>query len=411
MSDPGFVCTDLTVPSQGSQTVRTLFSRYLGRQYRDFLKLRLAGATHEALALGALQRHCRGLATTSPGPLFSALQHTTVGGLIRYLADGAIASPEGLRWTGHLVASLYAELALGGAAPPPILVPAPLSRLIVGGVGVCIQFPDRTSTLRLHPDGLTLAGPTGVTTLTWDDVRRGDSPLIVPAVVPLKGRCTFALVDDSPVAQFETHPDKSGNGLDLGGRTSAEWVASLQEALDLVRLGVPAIADEIELLIEQVIPVGYDRERHLSASYAEYVGTIYLSLHPDSLTLAEALIHEHSHNKINMLWTLAPVLHNAFTPLYTSPFRPDPRPLHGVLLGVHAFLPIEGMYEELLARDHPAIRGSGFEERRRRVRERNAQACEMLDSHAQPTDTGRGVLDEIVRWNAHYSSASVLLHG
>jgi hypothetical protein len=123
----------------------------LGGSTRDFLKLRLAGATHEALALGALQRHCRGLATTTPGPLFSAIQHTTVGGLIRYLADGAIASPEGLRWTGHLVASLYAELALGGAAPPPILVPAPLPRLIVGSVGVCIHFPDRTSTLRLHP--------------------------------------------------------------------------------------------------------------------------------------------------------------------------------------------------------------------------------------------------------------------
>jgi len=127
--------------------------------------------------------------------------------------------------------------------------------------------------------------------------------------------------------------------------------------------------------------------------------------------ITEALIHEHSHNKINMLWTLAPVLHNAFTPLYTSPFRPDPRPLHGVLLGVHAFLPIEGMYEELQARDHPAIRGSGFEERRRRVRERNAQACEMLETHAQPTETGRGVLDEIARCNSHYSSATVLLHG
>jgi hypothetical protein len=111
-----------------------------------------------------------------------------------------------------------------------------------------------------------------------------------------------------------------------------------------------------------------------------------------------------------MLWTLAPVLHNAFTPLYTSPFRPDPRPLHGVLLGVHAFLPIEGMYEELQARDHPAIRGSGFEERRRRVRERNAQAMrDARDARAADGDRARRA-GRNRRWNTHYSSATVLLH-
>ena len=411
MTDVVLPCTDLTVPDEGSQTVRTLLSRYLGRQYKDFLKLRLNATGHEAQALIVLQRHCRALATTAPGPLFRALQYSTIGGMLRFLAEGAIASGDAPRWVGQLATSLYAELALAGAPAPAILLGATLPHLVAASTGTRVRFPPGTSTLRLHPDGLTMAGSAGVTTITWDDVRTGGAPCVEPALVPLRGRCSFALVDDSPVAGFETHPDKTGSGLDLGGRPADDWVAALREALDLVRLGVPAIADEIELLIQQIVPVGYDAERHLSASYAEYVGTIYLSLHPDVLTLAEALIHEHSHNKINMLWTLAPVLTNAFTPLYTSPFRPDPRPLHGVLLGVHAFLPIERLYEELLARDHPAVRGTGFEARRRHVRERNAQACEMLGSHAQPTETGRGVLDEIRRWNAHYSTTTVLLHG
>ena len=411
MSDVVYTCSDLTVPAEGSTTVRTLLSRYLGRQYRDFLKLRLARTSHEAQGLEALQRHCRALAASSPGPLFSAVQHTTIGGLIRFLADGGIESSDAARWVGSLVASIYAELALAGAAAPPMLLGARWPRVIVASAGVSVRFPAHTSTLRLHPDGLTMAASSGVTTLTWEDVRTARSPLVERACIPLTGRCGFALADDSPVAQFETHPDKSGSGLDLGGHAVDEWVALLKEALALVRIGVPAIADEIELLIQRLVPVGYDAERHLSASYGEYVGTIYLSLHPDVLTLAEALIHEHSHNKINMLWTLAPVLTNAFMPLYSSPFRPDPRPLHGVLLGVHAFLPIERLYEELLARDHPAVRGAGFEQRRRLVRERNAQACDMLDAHAQPTETGRGVLDEITRWNTHFSSATVLLHG
>ena len=40
------------------------------------------------------------------------------------------------------------------------------------------------------------------------------------------------------------------------------------------------------------VPVGWDEQRHLSASYQEAIGTVYLSLHPNPLTLAEALIHE-----------------------------------------------------------------------------------------------------------------------
>jgi HEXXH motif-containing protein len=394
---------DLAVPEAGSQTVRRLLSRYLSRQFRDLLKLRPAGGGHEVQAIGVLQRHCRALATTTPGPLFSALQHSPVGGLIRFLSDGAVSSAHAPMWGSQLAAVLYAELALADAAPPPILLaPAP-ARLIVASTGTCIRFPAGTSTVRLHPEGLTMVGANGATIVPWTDVRTGAAPFVDRSHVPLRGRSRLALADDSPLAQLETHPDKSGSGLDLGDRPIEEWVASLREALELVRSGVPSIADEIELLIEQLVPVGHDAERHLSASYAEVVGTIYLSLHPDVLTLAEALIHEHSHNKINMLWTLAPVLENGFTPLYSSPFRPDPRPLHGVLLGVHAFIPVERLYEQLAAADHPIMRKPGIDERRRLVRERNAAACEMLSLHAQPTAAGRAVLDEIAAWNARYS--------
>ncbi len=400
MTDLGFV--DLTVPAEGSQTVRQLLSKYLARQYRDFMKLRIAGGG-EAQALTTLQRHCRALATDAPGALFAAVQRSAVGGLIQFLSAGAITSPRGAEWTRQLAGLLYAELALAGTPPPPVLLaPAP-TRLIVGSAGTSVRFPADTSMVRLHADGITIVGSGGATIVSWDEVRAGNTAVVERSHVPLHGRCRLALADDSPLARFETHPDKAGSGLDLGGKTADEWTAALGEALGVVRAGVPAIADEIDLLIEQLVPVGYDPERHLSASYAELVGTIYLSLHPDVLTLAEALIHEHSHNKINMLWTLAPVLENGFSPLYSSPYRPDPRPLHGVLLGVHAFLPVERMYEQLEAAGHPILRGSGVERRRKMVRERNASACEMLRLHARATPAGQGVLDELTRWDEHFS--------
>ena len=41
----------------------------------------------------------------------------------------------------------------------------------------------------------------------------------------------------------------------------------------------------MDLFLHQVVPVGWDPERHLSASYQEAIGTIYLSLHPSPMTM------------------------------------------------------------------------------------------------------------------------------
>jgi HEXXH motif-containing protein len=145
-------------------------------------------------------------------------------------------------------------------------------------------------------------------------------------------------------------------------------------------------------LIHQLIPVGTDEERHLSASYAEAVGTIYLSLHPSPMTMVEALVHEHQHNKLNAALELGPLLENAPWPRFTSPVRPDERPLHGVLLAVHAFLPVEALYRRRIE--------AGDEHLRRRYREivrGNREGAAVLLEHAVPTAWGAGLLDEIRR--------------
>jgi HEXXH motif-containing protein len=281
--------------------------------------------------------------------------------------------------------------------------PAP-ARLIVLGRATMLAFPDDTGTLRLDPDGITCVGTGTPLGSAWSAVAAGESPFSRAAALPVSGGVSLCLADDSPLAGHETHPDKEGNRLDLGERDAGDWVRAMRAGLELVRSGLPQIAEEIELLIQQLVPVGFHAEKHLSASYQESIGTIYLSLHPEPMTLAEALIHEHSHNKINMLWSMAPVLVNAFSPTYPSPFRPDLRPLHGVLLGVHAFLPVELLYERLAESAHPITADPNFDRRRQRVREQNAAACETLTLYAQPTESGRAVIDEIHRWNARFAS-------
>jgi HEXXH motif-containing protein len=223
-----------------------------------------------------------------------------------------------------------------------------------------------------------------------------------PEVVPIEGEIVLALADNNPLATQDAHPDKQGNAVDLGGHPASEWVASLREALTLVRLHLPAARDEMDLYVQQIVPVGFHADKHLSASYREAIGTLYLSLHPNPLTMVEALVHEFQHNKLNALLELDRVLENAHEPLYRSPVRPDPRPLHGVLLAVHAFLPVALLYERMIAAGD--ARASIASHRRlREIARINREGTDVLRAHARPTPVGKALLDELFRWDRHFA--------
>jgi HEXXH motif-containing protein len=121
------------------------------------------------------------------------------------------------------------------------------------------------------------------------------------------------------------------------------------------------------------------------------------------MTLAEALIHEFSHNKLNALFEVDEVLENAWTPLYTSPVRPDPRPLHGVLLAVHAFLPVARLYEKMIEAKEPAAQNEAFLGRFAAIRRINREGAEIVLGNGKATVIGGGLLEEIQRWDAYYA--------
>ncbi len=210
---------------------------------------------------------------------------------------------------------------------------------------------------------------------------------------PLAGLTRLALVDENPLAEFETHPEKAGNVLDLGGRSVEEWRDALERALETIVEHLPDL--ELRPLLQQIVPVGWDAQRHLSASYREAIGTIYLTLHPSALTMAEAIVHELQHNKANLASYRDRLLDNAFSPLFPSPVRPDPRPLWGILLAAHAFLPVAALHRKLRDAKDPLSRDPGFERRADEVDAKNHEAIEMLRAHAQFTAAGRALFQEL----------------
>jgi HEXXH motif-containing protein len=211
----------------------------------------------------------------------------------------------------------------------------------------------------------------------------------------LGGVTHFATLDHNPIAAFETHPDKSGNPVDLGGRPEEEWIGVLDAAFALVETFLPQTFAEMRMMLHEVIPVGYDEMRHLSASYREAIGVMYLTLHPHLMTMAEAVVHEFQHNKFNVAADSAEYLENAFHPLYKSPVRPDPRPLWGILLAVHAFLPVAELYRRMRDAGHALAARPDFEPRMSELDLKNHEGMEMLRAHARFTVSGVALFGDL----------------
>jgi HEXXH motif-containing protein len=287
----------------------------------------------------------------------------------------------------RMLPHLALELALRRLLDGGFTWEAPIARLASPALGVALHPPAAP----LHFSSGRLAAGAASIDLDPPALAAGGPFRPAPAWIPV-GPSRLALSDDNPIADLEAHPDKAGNAFDLGGRTAAEWTAALAGAFAPIARHLPEIQREMAALLHEIVPVGYQAERHLSASYCEAIGTVYLTLHPNPLTLAEALVHEFQHTKLNLAGHAAPLLENALSPLYPSPVRPDPRPLHGVLLAAHAFLAVAVLHRRMRAA------GAWSPDAERRLSEidlKNHEAMELLRAHASPTPDGRDLLSDL----------------
>lgn len=405
---------DLTLPAAGSSSARRLLNLYLKRVTQDLLRIPLGRFRSQVFDDFADIRAIveRLIRDKKAGAAFSMLRRPTHSTLVRCLhaelwGDGDVTKLDG--WLSELTALMALELAAMGELPADgiVLRESPRRLSSIGG-----RFELRLDSryrLGLKPHRLVLIGDGRQLEIGFEDLAGGDGPwpdgvTVRRPYTELAPGLLLATVDNNPLRMLEAHPDKLGNAIDLGGQPLERWQQSLRAALGLVDEHLPELGQEIQLLMQLLIPVGYDPEKHLSASYAEAIGTAYLTLHPDPMTMAEALIHEFSHNKLNLLWTLDEVLKNAFEPLFSSPVRPDPRPLHGVMLAVHAFVPVARLYERLREEDHPLSKESGFDARFAQIVRGNHAGIETLAKNADATPAGQAVIDELVRWDEHFQS-------
>ncbi len=300
-------------------------------------------------------------------------------------------------WLEELCLLVLLQQAVAGRLPTPIRWrlrvggPALLSisaNLELRAIDAAVDVTLVSNAVRVGSETIDLRDTTKpLPTVPGARIRRPYTPIIDGVFL--------AETDNNPLSDFEAHPDKDGNQLDLGGHPASQWARVIAACFELVDEHLPLLAQELRMVARIVIPVGFDAEKHLSASYKECIGAAYMTLHPNVMTMAEALIHEFQHNKLNAAAHLDPMLHNAFWPLFTSPVRPDPRPLWGVVLAVHAFQPVAALYRAMHEAGHAWAANPSWQRRWRAVLAKNHDGATTVLDNAECTDLGGELLAEM----------------
>lgn len=412
-SHPPLELPDLTLPEGSTKTARKVLGAYLHRTWQRWATLPAAAMAVQNRGLYQQTMTClRAAQQRSPHFALQALRWPTLSTLITCIGDQLVPGGDLQRanvWLREACALWLLELAEARLLPASgVSLPRDgagwLPTLRSVGANLCL-VPEQ-SVVAWHFAPGSVAAKTATESVEVPLSREGDAPAgpfavsrpyheIVPGIF-------LAEVDNNPLSDFEAHPDKHGNQLDLGGHPASEWRDVLRQCFALIDEYVPLLGEELRLILRLIVPVGWDPEKHLSASYQEAIGLIYLTLHPNLMTMTEAVIHEYQHNKINAAFAIDPLLHNAWRPLYASPVRPDPRPLHGVVLAVHAFQPVARLYEHMVEAGHEYARNPSWNSRFRKIIGLNREGSHTVLSNAKPTATGAPFFAEMRKWDEYF---------
>jgi HEXXH motif-containing protein len=201
-------------------------------------------------------------------------------------------------------------------------------------------------------------------------------------------------------------PFRACYGFPLDGRLSADAVDGWRQRLDgawsiLVRYH-PWYASGIQAGLTSLIPLRTGPGgKGISTTSSDAFGACALSFPADAQTLAVTLVHEFQHAKLGALHDLVP-LHTAMPDIrYYSPWRDDPRPLHGLLQGAYAYLGVTDLWRTQRSVGAASAFGD-FEFVR--WREQTLHAVGVIERSGLLTPVGSvlaaGMRTQLEQWNA-----------
>jgi len=278
-------------------------------------------------------------------------------------AAEVMAYPSVGAWALHVIrsgaapaADAPADTASPATAPLPGVRPSGLAAIaaaaaIRAGLDAEIEVPVFGAGVLLPSLGTAEAtGTTAVVAAKAAEVRSGDLRVRARPGEPgwrelrraTAGQLSV-IIDDLDPFRMPT-PD--------GGPAGRLTPSQLTELRDTLRAAWPVLstasATEIATIVRVIVPYQPPESGDFSISLSspQVFGTVAMSRQPDKYLFAETLVHETHHLKLCALLDLVTLMLPDDGQLYYAPWRPDPRPLSGLLQGDYAFLGVSGFWRE-----------------------------------------------------------------
>ncbi|MFD0373375.1 aKG-HExxH-type peptide beta-hydroxylase [Streptomyces sp. NPDC127114] len=338
-----------------------------------------------------------------PAVVREVLDYPTTGA---WLA-GALAEPAGPGFDRLLARldSIAATAALRAGGPLDVTVETPDGLLSLPGVGrlrvaaarVRISAGERI--VRFHPDGARRAAPA---VLTFTGVRHGLLTGHGPGwsqLHPLPGGA--ACLDDLDPYRAGAGGGAVGTAADHADTDHAAWSARWRAAQDLLRRTDPGRAAEIARAVRVVVPLVPRGPRHRGATLSAAPGAVLTSLPAGAQGMAETLVHELHHSKLATLHELVPLYGPGRDTVHRVGWRPDPRPIAGVLHGAYAHLALADLWRRAATADEVpkawrSRAGQQFDD----IHDQVGDALTILLESDELTAEGREFADQMRRHHA-----------
>ncbi|WP_395294767.1 FxsB family cyclophane-forming radical SAM/SPASM peptide maturase [Kitasatospora hibisci] len=319
---------------------------------------------------------------------------------------------------GHPYARAWAARQLGGdpAAGLGPLAGLAAAAAVRAGRGDTVAVPLRGGVLHLPTLGrLDLAGGArkALVTGTADGFTvRTEDGTAVPVDGPhwhrvrrvvLGGDWTLALEDVDP--QRDSHQRPVADR--LTDSELASWSWGLREAAELLDRDLPEYAAGLRAGLTTVTPLRPGPPgREVSAAARQAFGAVGIARPVTAPTLALLLAHEFQHVKMGAVLDGLDLYDPADTARYVVPWRPDPRPIEGLLQGAYAHLAVTAFWGSR-ARAYDGLPGAAADHARARFalwRRYTAEAVERLADSGSLTPVGLrfvdGMRDTVAPWLA-----------
>jgi hypothetical protein len=174
-------------------------------------------------------------------------------------------------------------------------------------------------------------------------------------------------------------------------------IGIFQDAMDIIANASIHLAQDVATFTSVLVPRFTGPDQRIGFTVLSRQGAMFLD--PDAPDImAENIIHENAHVKLRYMQLADPILEDFYTSdgeRYSVPWRPDPRPLPGILEGAYVF---SNVLE--LRRQTQKIVGP-----HKNLKRDVDGAIELLSQHGKFTAGGRAFLQGLKNWH-HTASAN-----